>query len=142
MASYTFAVQHVGRPYAGVIPESAWRELSRHTSRRAAYRAVRLLREDMRRLCGVGAWNDHHRVVSLRTFKMRYRHLCYGWLDIAGRYRACESGRLGMAAEAVTETVWEADRPAPPMKTPAGWYDSGQCLECRERERAVEQTLA
>jgi hypothetical protein len=134
MSSYTFALQHTGRPYAPAenIPSSAWRELSRHTSKRAAYNALRLARREMTKACGVGAWNDHHRVVALKTHQVRYLHVCMGWLDAAGRSQPCD-------AEAHTTATWEAGQPAPPVETPQGWAGPSQCAACAERERASER---
>lgn len=131
---YAFVLQHTGRPYAPAerIPESAWQELSRHTSKRAAYNALRLACQDMERACGVGAWNDHYRVVALHTHDVRRLHVCLGWLDAQARTQCCEH-----AAEAYTTATWEAGEPEPPVTTPEGWASPSQCAECGEKERAA-----
>ncbi len=136
MSRYLYALEHTGRAFAPAerIPDTAWRELSRHTSRRAAYNALRLARQEMLRACGVGAWNDHFRVTALRSHRVRYAHYCWGWIDAAGRSHWCED-----AAEAHTAGVWEAGQPAPPVGTPQGWAGPSQCAACAERERAIER---
>lgn len=130
MSKQRWTVQHTGRPFAGAIPEEAWRVLSKHTTLKAAEaRLERELAEDDA-ICGPGAWRDHYRLSPLADMPMTDAHYCLGYLDRRGQSRYCPDD-----AAAETAYVWPAGEPEPAMQTPPGWAEPTQCAACAALER-------
>jgi len=131
MATYTFALQHTGRPYAPAerIPADAWSEYSRHTSLQAAERALRWANTKMTRRCGTG-WDDHYRIIALKDTSIVRCYLCLGYIGEDGHHRHCD---------AMVELValWRAGEPAPAEETPEGWASPYQCGRCAALERGA-----
>ena len=132
MSHYLYALQHTGRPYGGSIPEDAWSEVSRHTSIGVAFKALRRAYRDMAQACGQGAWDDHYRVVALRSHTVQFANVCAGWIDSDGDLRHCD-------AVAQTTAIWEAGEPAPKQPTPDGWAWPDQCGACARKANEVEE---
>jgi len=116
MSVYRFAVEHTGQPFAGCIPETAWRELSRHTSLKAAERATRRAYAAMRQACGPGAWNNHYRIVAVLDTTLTGTWYC----------------RCGKAETVVVPCL--ASQPYPAVPLPAGWPDGITCARCAQAQ--------
>jgi len=97
MGKYVYELQETRTAFGGRPPLAAYERVSRHTSARAAWRALSRHRRAMLASCGGNpyAWTHHHRIVRLRdgldvTF----------WIDTA---REMSEPDWGMVDAAETE---------------------------------------
>jgi len=132
MSTYTFAVQSTGRPYGSeAIPESAWSELSRHTTRIAAEKRLFCEIGDMRQRCNprggsIAAWDNHYRVVPLTPRTITWQLTCEG-----ANGKPCPD-----SATAMITATWppHTAQPQPAGHLPADWASDNCCRACYGRE--------
>lgn len=121
MARYLFEIQHTGSAFGVCIPERAWRRLSAHTTLSAARKRFSKERDDMRRICGPSAHNDHFRILPLADTPMRYRFYCQG----SHRYEHAP----GCQETTTVSVVWKAGEPEPDP-VPEQWPSAHMCPAC------------
>jgi len=138
MSTYRFDLQHTGRPFGPceVIPDWAWKRLSRHTTLSAAYKAEDRARGDMHEATGPAAWSDHFRVVPLRDTVLQRTYVCLGTI------RHDPSPDCVISTEVAIP--WPAGEPMDFPVTPDYWDSHYQCAACaaiddmaREREDGI-----
>ena len=124
MATYRFELQYTGRPFGPceVIPDWAWKRLSRHTTLSAARKAEDRARGDMHEATGPAAWSDHFRVIPLRDTVLQQTYVCLGTI--------LHDPSPNCAISVGVAQPWPAGelRPFPAM--PAGWDSYYQCMAC------------
>ena len=65
ISKYPYKVQNVGFPTTGV-KETQWKDLSFHTSKLAAFKAVWKYREHLQ----PDQWDDHYRIINRKINKV------------------------------------------------------------------------
>lgn len=120
-------VEHTGKPYAGLIPEEAWKALRVFKDYK---RAAQFITARQQRL-PEGAWDNHYRIVPTKDTRYFRELSCLGWLNREGGYVYCTQ-----AAYTIHDIHWAAGTAAPltSMIVPAGWHSPVQCQECYNRE--------
>lgn len=63
ISKYPYKVQHLGYPTTNRIREDQWKDLSFHTSRSAAFKAIQKNKEHL----DSGQWDDHYRIINRVT---------------------------------------------------------------------------
>ena len=134
MSKYLFAIETTGRPFSGVIPDSAWSLYSEHTTLSAAQKALKRLYAEWN--FDHGAWGDHARIIALRPTTLVRTHYCLGYIDHHGHAVPCPD----WAVEEVSYHWGEAE-PEPSESKPLGWYDRRRCFACHQRSGAERRLL-
>jgi len=136
MGTYRFDLQHTGRPFGPceVIPDWAWKRLSRHTTLSAARKAEDRVRGDMHEAAGPAAWGDHFRVVPLRDTGLTRTHVCLGTI------RHDPSPNCAVSVD-VTIT-WPAGEPLSFPVTPDYWDSHYQCAACAAIDEVARHEMA
>lgn len=132
MATYRFAVEHVGHPCGVMDNNPTWLQVSRHTTLSAARKAASRHIAEMHQALGPNAWDDHYRVVPIQDTKITFCFMCMG-TDVPQRTH-CD--------RAVSITVaWPAAEPQPNAveHKPADWDSHVQCGECYAKYVVYQQ---
>ena len=136
MGTYRFELQYTGRPFGPceVIPDWAWKRLSRHTTLSAARKAEDRARGDMHEATGPAGWSDHFRVVPLRDTRLTQTYVCLRTI----RYDPSPN-----CAVSVDVTItWPAGEPKPFPAMPDGWDSYYQCAACAAIDEVARHEMA
>jgi len=63
ISKYPYKIQHLGYPTTRTIQAHEWKDLSFHTSKIAAFKALRKYREHL----NLYQWDDHYKIVDRKT---------------------------------------------------------------------------
>jgi hypothetical protein len=125
-----YIVQHTGRPWASIIPDTAWFDLLAYDSLQAAQEAASDHVRDMHRTIGYNAWDDHFRVVPDTDTTISWEFVCWG--------PSLGPAQCKAEARAVIIAPWPERTPMPEPTLPNGWATGYLCPECAKIQKDLE----